>query len=337
MNELRSQGASGRDDMGPRVRAIGNEGAAVPLVSVVVPCFNEEGSLESLYREVERVTWSLPGAEIEYVFVDDGSQDGTLALIKRLREADPRVRFVSLSRNFGKEAAMLAGIRRARGDYVALMDADLQDPPELLADMYAAVVEQGWDCAAARRKSRRGESPVRSMCAAAFYRVFNLFSRTKLVDGARDFRLMTRQMTDAVLSLAEVNRFSKGVFSWVGFRTKWLEYDNVGRAAGATKWSLFDLARYSVEGIVDFSTAPLAASAVMGVLFWFASFIGIVVVVARKIAFGDPIQGWASLVCIVLFAAGAQSLMIALMGQYLSRTYLETKRRPVYVIRSTEE
>jgi len=312
-------------------------GGQMALISIIVPCRNEQGCVESFHEEVGRVAAGLTDAEVEFLFVDDGSTDETLNIIRRLRSEDPRIRFVTFSRNFGKEAAILAGLRHARGDYVVLMDADLQDPPGLLPEMYAAVAGKGWDCAAARRTSRRGESPVRSMFAKAFYRLFNACSRTPLVDGARDFRLMTRQMVDAVLELAEVNRFSKGIFSWVGFRTTWLDYECVERRAGATKWSFFDLVRYSVGGIVDFSTAPLVISAVAGAIFCLAALAGVVIIVVRQLLYGDPVQGWASLACLVLFAGGVQSLMIAILGQYLSRTYLETKRRPAYIVRATEE
>lgn len=309
----------------------------MPLVSIVVPSYNEQESLARFHEEVSHVVAGLEGADIEFIFVDDGSSDGTLETIKRLRDVDPRVRFVSFSRNFGKEAAILAGLRSARGEYVALMDADLQDPPSSLPEMYRAVCEEGWDCAAMRRSSRTGESRARSVCAEAFYRVFNAVSHTQLVSGARDFRLMTRQMTDAVLELSEVNRFSKGLFAWVGFRTRWFEYENIERAAGTTKWSFLGLVRYSIDGIVDFSTAPLALASGFGFLLCVLAVLGVIGIVARKLMFDDPVQGWSSLACLVLFVGGVQMFTVGILGQYLSRTYMETKRRPAYVVRETEE
>jgi glucosyltransferase len=309
----------------------------MPLISIVVPCYNEQESLEIFYEEISRVLGTMGDVESELLLVDDGSSDGTLEVIRRLRAIDPRVRFVSFSRNFGKEAAILAGLRHARGDYVALLDADLQDPPSLLPDMYAAVSSGQWDCAAARRTSRTGESRIRSVFATAFYRLFSAISQTPLVNGARDFRIMSRQMVDALLELCEVNRFSKGLFSWVGFRTVWLDYENVERRAGTTKWSFLQLARYSIDGLVDFSTAPLALASAFGFLLCLAAILGVLFIVIRKLAFGDPVEGWSSLACIILFVGGVQSFSIGIVGEYLSRTYLETKHRPVYVVRETEE
>ena len=309
----------------------------MPLISVVVPSYNEEGSLRPFYSEVAAVVSSLPGADAEFVFVDDGSADDTLAVIRSLRDADPRVRYVSFSRNFGKEAALFAGLRYSRGDYVVVMDADLQDPPRLLPEMYAAVTEGGWDCAAARRTSRRGESRVRSFFAETFYRIFNAMSDTELVSGARDYRVMSRGMVDAILELSEVNRFSKGLMSWVGFKTTWVEYENVERSAGSSKWSFFGLVRYSIEGITDFSTAPLALASALGFLFCLVAFVWIAVIIVRTLVYGNAVPGWSSLACIVLFASGMQFFTIGILGQYLARTYLETKHRPVYVVRETEE
>jgi glucosyltransferase len=307
------------------------------LISVVVPCFNEQAVLHELHAQVVGVVESLSDVDTEFVFVDDGSTDDTLAVIRQLRESDARVRYVSFSRNFGKEAALLAGLKAARGDYVAIMDADLQDPPRLLLEMYRAVCEEGWDCAAARRTTRHGESATRSFFARMFYRVFNSLSPTELVSGARDYRLMTRQMLEAVLELSEVNRFSKGLLTWVGFRTKWIDYENVERSHGTTKWSFFGLLRYSLEGIIAFSTAPLALASALGFVFCFAAAVWIVAIVVRTEVFGNPTPGWSSLACIVLFASGLQFFTIGILGQYLARTYLETKRRPIYVIRETEE
>jgi len=309
----------------------------MPLLSIVVPCFNEEEALGHFHDELVRVVAGMSGVDVEFVLVDDGSSDGTLAVMRSMRAADQRVRFVSFSRNFGKEAALLAGLRHARGDCVAIMDADLQDPPALLPEMYAAVAGGEWDCAAARRTSRTGESRIRSWFADSFYRLFNAISPTKLVPGARDFRVMSRQMVDALLELAEVNRFSKGLFAWVGFRTKWLEYENIERVAGGTKWSFFGLLRYSFDGIIDFSTAPLALASALGLLFCLLALVVGLFIVIRKLVWGDAVQGWTSLAVLVLFVGGLQSFTVGILGQYLSRTYLETKRRPVYIVRETED
>jgi glycosyltransferase involved in cell wall biosynthesis len=306
------------------------------LLSIITPCFNEEESVAAFHAEVSRVVATMPGVDVEFIFVDDGSSDGTLSAVKRLREHDARVRFVSFSRNFGKEAAILAGLRYAAGDFVTLMDADLQDPPSLLPQMYASVASGEWDCAAARRTTRTGESPVRSWFARRFYRTFNAVSKVELVDGARDFRLMTRQVTDAVLELTEVNRFSKGILSWVGFRTTWIPFENVERAAGTTKWSLFGLMRYAIDGIVDFSPAPLAIASTVGLLSCVAALVGIVVIIGKTLIWGDPVAGWPSLACIVLLVGGMQLFASGVLGEYLSRTYLEAKHRPMYIARETD-
>lgn len=303
------------------------------LLSVVVPCYNEEKALPFFYEEIIRISAALKekyGLETEYWFVDDGSRDGTLALVKKLHAEDSRVHYVSFSRNFGKEAAIYAGLEAARGDYVTLMDADLQDPPELLPEMFEAVTG-GFDCAATRRVDRKGEPPVRSFFARCFYRLINRISKTEIVDGARDFRLMTRQMVDAILSMSEVNRFSKGIFGWVGFKTKWIEFENVERVAGETKWSFWKLFLYSINGIVAFSTAPLAIASIAGILFCGLAFLALLFIFIRALAWGDPVAGWPSMVCIILLVGGIQLFSIGVLGQYLSKTYLETKRRPVYI------
>ncbi|HIV96386.1 MAG TPA: glycosyltransferase family 2 protein [Candidatus Agathobaculum stercoravium] len=309
----------------------------MPEISIVVPCYNEEASLPLFYREITRVAAEMDYADFEFVFIDDGSEDNTLPTLRRLAAADRRVRFVSFSRNFGKEAGMLAGLEAATGDYVALMDADLQDPPALLPELYKAVTEEGYDCAATRRTTREGEPPIRSFCARMFYKIINKISDADIVDGARDYRLMRRSMVDAILSLREYNRFSKGIFGWVGFKTKWVPYVNVERVAGETKWSFWKLFRYSLEGIVAFSTVPLALASVLGVLVCLAAFVFVVVVLVKTLAFGDPVGGWPSMMCVILFLGGVQLLCIGILGQYLSKTYLETKRRPVYLVRETEE
>ncbi len=303
------------------------------LLSVVVPCYNEEKALPFFYEEIIRISAALKekyGLETEYWFVDDGSRDGTLALVKKLHAEDSRVHYVSFSRNFGKEAAIYAGLEAARGDYVTLMDADLQDPPELLPEMFEAVTG-GFDCAATRRVDRKGEPPVRSFFARCFYRLINRISKTEIVDGARDFRLMTRQMVDAILSMSEVNRFSKGIFGWVGFKTKWIEFENVERVAGETKWSFWKLFLYSIDGIVAFSTAPLAIASIAGILFCGLAFLALLFIFIRALAWGDPVAGWPSMVCIILLVGGVQLFSIGVLGQYLSKTYLETKRRPIYI------
>ena len=309
----------------------------MPEISIVVPCYNEEASLPLFYREITRVAAEMDYADFEFVFIDDGSEDNTLPTLRRLAAADRRVRFVSFSRNFGKEAGMLAGLEAATGDYVALMDADLQDPPALLPELYKAVTEEGYDCAATRRTTREGEPPIRSFCARLFYKLINKISDADIVDGARDYRLMRRSMVDAILSLREYNRFSKGIFGWVGFKTKWVPYVNVERVAGETKWSFWKLFLYSLEGIVAFSTVPLALASVLGVLVCLAAFVFVVVVLVKTLAFGDPVGGWPSMMCVILFLGGVQLLCIGILGQYLSKTYLETKRRPVYLVRETEE
>ena len=268
----------------------------------------------------------------ELLFIDDGSKDSTLSGIKDLAANHEEIKYISFSRNFGKEAAMYAGLQHAQGDYVVFMDADLQDPPSLLPDMSKAVAEDGYDSAATRRVTRAGEPPIRSFFARLFYRLMNKISHTELVDGARDYRLMNRKFVNALLELSEYNRFSKGLFGWVGFRTKWFDYENVERVAGETKWSFWKLLLYAVDGIVAFSTVPLIASTVFGLLSCLLSFAGILFVIVRKLLVGDPIQGWASTVCIILLMGGIQLLCTGILGQYLAKTYLETKKRPVYII-----
>lgn len=303
----------------------------------MVPCYNEEEALPLFYQEATRVAGEMSGIDFEFVFIDDGSRDNTLSVLRRLAAADRRVRFVSFSRNFGKEAGMLAGLEAATGDYVALMDADLQDPPALLPELYRAVTEEGYDCAATRRTTRAGEPPIRSFFARLFYRLIHKISDADIVDGARDYRLMRRAVVDAILSMREYNRFSKGIFGWVGFRTKWIPFVNVERVAGETKWSFWKLFRYSLEGIVAFSTVPLALASVLGVLLCLIAFVFILVVLVKTLAFGDPVGGWPSMICVILFLGGVQLLCIGILGQYLSKTYLETKRRPIYLVRETEE
>ena len=304
------------------------------LLSIIVPCYNEQEVLPLFYDAIARTAVELADlAELEILLVDDGSRDKTLETARALAAEDKRVRYVSFSRNFGKEAAMFAGLEKAKGDYVAIMDADLQDPPALLCEMLSAVMSGEYDCCATRRVTRKGEPKIRSLFARMFYRLINRMSKTEIVDGARDYRVMTRQMVDAVLSMREYNRFSKGIFSWVGFETKWLEYENVERAAGETKWSFWKLFRYSLEGIVGFSTAPLALSSVMGFIFCV-----IAVVLARVYAlktwiWGDPVAGFPTLICVIFLIGGIQLFCVGILGQYLAKTYLETKRRPLYLVK----
>ena len=303
------------------------------LLSIIVPCFNEAEAIEKFYTETSAVCAALPDTRVEYIFVDDGSRDGTLSILRALAERDGAVRWLSFSRNFGTEAALYAGLEHARGDYAAVMDADLQDPPELLPELLAAVRCGEYDCAAVRRVDRKGEPPIRSWFARQFYKLINKMSKTEIVDGARDYRVMTRQMVDSVLSVTEYNRFSKGIFSWVGFRTKWVETVNVERAAGESKWSFFKLLVYALDGIIAFSTAPLAIASVLGLLFCLLSFAAIVFVIVRQLVWGGSAYGWPSLVCIILFVTGIQLFCVGILGQYLAKTYLEVKGRPIYILR----
>lgn len=306
-------------------------------ISVVVPCYNEEQALEYFYKEICNVAKEMNEFEFEFIFVNDGSKDKTLEILRNMSKIDKRVRYISFSRNFGKEAAMYAGFQNCKGDYITIMDADLQDPPKMLIEMMKGIKEEGYDCVATRRVTRKGEPPIRSFFARAFYRIINKISKTEIVDGARDFRLMTRQMIDAILSLSENNRFSKGIFGWVGFETKWLEYENVERVAGETKWSFWKLFLYSLDGIVAFSTVPLAIASVFGFIFCVLSVIFIAIIIIKTLIWGDPVGGWPSLACIILFVAGIQLFCIGILGQYISKTYLETKRRPIYIVKETEE
>ena len=304
------------------------------LLSVIVPCYNEEASVALFHEELIKNDpfFAANQIEMELIYIDDGSGDATAAEVKKLIETDKRVHLVSFSRNFGKEAAMFAGLEKAKGDYVVMMDVDLQDPPSLLPEMFEGIWE-GYDSVATRRVNRKGEPPIRSFFARRFYRLMKKISKTEMMDGARDYRLMTRQMVDAILSMQEYNRFTKGIFGWVGFRTKWLEYENVERARGETKWNFWKLLMYSFDGIVAFSTAPLMISSIMGVLMCMVAFAMIVFTIVRKIIFGDPVSGWPSLVCIILLTSGIQFFCTGILGQYLAKTYMEVKRRPIYLVR----
>ncbi len=304
------------------------------LLSVIVPCYNEEESVELFYTELMKndAFFREKDIEVEVLYIDDGSKDRTVAEVKKLREKDERVHLVSFSRNFGKESAMYAGLEKSKGDYVVMMDVDLQDPPSLLPEMFS-YIEQGYDSVATRRVSRKGEPPIRSFFARRFYKLMKKISKTEIMDGARDYRLMTRQMVDAILSMQEYNRFTKGIFGWVGFNTKWLEYENVERAKGETKWNFWKLLMYSFDGIVAFSTAPLMIASVMGVLFCILAFVMIVFIIVRKLIFGDPVSGWPSLVCIILMTSGVQFFCTGILGQYLAKAYMEVKRRPIYLVK----
>ena len=308
-------------------------------ISVVVSCYNEEKALPLFYEEMERVRKKdFEGiVEFEYIFVNDGSKDNTLKIIKELNQKDPKVRYISFSRNFGKEAAMYAGLEAAEGDYVTLMDADLQDPPALLKQMYDAIKNEGYDSVGTRRVTRKGEPPIRSFFARMFYKIINKMSNIEMVDGARDYRLMKRQVVDAILSLKEYNRYSKGLFSFVGFDTKWIEYENVERVAGETKWSFWKLFKYTLEGITAFSTTPLIFSSIIGLIFCVVAFIAIIFIIVKTLIYGDPTAGWPSMACIIVFVSGIQLFTIGIIGQYLSKTYLEVKKRPIYIIKETEK
>lgn len=306
-------------------------------VTLIVPCYNEEESLPIFYDAVCSVWQQLPDYEMTLLLVNDGSKDGTLSIMRDLAQRDPRVQYISFSRNFGKEAAMYAGFCNAKGDYVAVMDADMQDPPSLLPQMLAALESGEYDSVATRRVTREGEPPIRSFFARMFYRLINRISDADIVDGARDFRLMKREMVDAIVSMCEYNRFSKGIFGWIGFKTKWLPFKNVERVAGETKWNFWKLFKYSLDGIINFSQTPLSIASVSGVIFTFIAFLMILFIVVRKLIFGDPVAGWASTACIILFIGGVQLLCMGIIGQYLAKTYLEVKKRPHYIIAETND
>ena len=304
------------------------------LLSVVVPCYNEEETVADFYTELMKNDpfFRENDMEVEILYINDGSRDNTVAEIKKLHEKDERVHMVSFSRNFGKEAAMYAGLQKSHGDYVVIMDVDLLDPPSLLPEMIG-YLEEGYDSVATRRVSRKGEPPIRSFFARMFYRLMKKISKTEIMDGARDYRLMTRQMVDAILAMPEYNRFTKGIFGWVGFQTKWLEYENVERAKGETKWNFWKLFLYSLDGITAFSTVPLMFASLMGVLFCLLAFGLIIFTIVRKLIFGDPVSGWPSLVCIISLASGVQLFCLGIVGQYLSKTYMEVKNRPIYLVK----
>ncbi|MCI9138368.1 glycosyltransferase [bacterium 1XD42-8] len=307
------------------------------LLTVVVPCYNEEEAIPFFYEEMEKImvlfSEKWPEITFEYLFIDDGSIDNTLYTVKKLRTKDEKVRYVSFSRNFGKEAGIYAGLEKAKGDFVVIMDVDLQDPPKLLPEMFQAIYEEGYDSSATRRVTRKGEPPIRSFFARCFYKIMNRMSETEIVDGARDYRIMNRKMVDAIIHMSEYNRFTKGIYSWVGFKTKWIEFENVERVAGETKWSFWKLFLYSIEGIISFTTAPLTFSIMIGLLMSIAAVFVILFIIIRKWLFGDPTNGWPSMVCIIVFIGGIQLFCMGILGEYLAKTYLETKKRPIYISR----
>ncbi|MBE6877907.1 MAG: glycosyltransferase family 2 protein [Ruminococcaceae bacterium] len=304
-------------------------------ISVVVPCYNEQEALPIFYEETTKELTKIPDVTWEFVLVDDGSRDKTLETMQQLAEKDEKVKYISFSRNFGKESAMYAGLENATGDYVVLMDADLQDPPALLGRMVKEIEENGYDCVGTRRVTRKGEPPIRSFFARMFYKLINKISKTEIVDGARDFRMMKREMVDAVVKMCEYNRFSKGILSWVGFKTLWLEYENIERVAGQTKWNFWKLFLYSIDGIVAFSTAPLVISSLLGIIICAIAFCLMLFYVVKAIMFGDPVSGFPTLISVILMLGGLQLLCLGILGQYLAKTYLETKGRPIYIIGKT--
>ena len=305
-------------------------------ISIIVPCYNEEQAIPYFYEEITKVAKDL-NYDFEFIFVNDGSKDKTIEIVKEYAKKDKRVKFIHFSRNFGKEAAMYAGLELSTGDYVAIMDADLQDPPSLLPQMVSILEDKNsdYDSVGTRRVTRKGEPPIRSFFARKFYKIINKMSKIEMVDGARDYRLMKRQVVNSILELKEYNRYSKGLFEFVGYNTKWLEFENVERVAGETKWSFWKLFLYAIEGIVAFSTAPLAIASIVGFIFCLVSFIMILVIIIKTLAFGDPTSGWPSLVCIIFFVSGIQLFCLGIIGEYLSKTYLETKKRPIYIIKET--
>lgn len=305
-------------------------------VTIIVPCYNEQESLPYFYQETVSVLQKI-NYDYEFLFVNDGSKDGTLPILRELAAQDEHITYLSFSRNFGKEAAMFAGFCNASGDYVAVMDADMQDPPALLPQMLEILESGEYDSVATRRENREGEPPIRSFFARMFYRIINKISDADIVDGARDFRLMKREMVEAIVEMGENNRFSKDIFGWIGFRTYWLSYKNVERVAGETKWSFWKLFKYSIDGIVNFSQVPLSIASIGGIILTLVAFIMVIVVAIRKLIFGDPVDGWASLVCIITFIGGIQLFCMGIIGQYIAKIYLETKHRPHYIVLETNK
>ena len=307
------------------------------LLSIIVPCKNEEQAVPIFYSEFLKVAEKMGKINFEIIFVEDGSTDNTLGIIRDMSAKDPRVRYISFSRNFGKEAAMSAGLKYSMGDYVAIMDADLQDPPQLLPQMFKKMEESGCDCVAARRRTRDGEPKIRSFLARSFYKILNSTSDLKFTEGARDYRLMKRRVVDAIMELPEYNRFLKGIYEWVGFKTEWVEFDNVERCAGETKWTLFQLCVYSLNALTSFSTVPMAIAAIVGILFCIFSSAAIILLSVRQLIFHNSAYGWTSMVCIIFFLCGLQLFCLGMIGQYAAKIYMETKKRPQYIISEISE
>ena len=305
-------------------------------ISIIVPCYNEEEALPIFYKEINRVSKEMKTVDFEFLFINDGSRDKTLDILRDLSKKDKRVRFISFSRNFGKESGMYAGLENATGDYVAIMDADMQDPPEMVKTMYDSIQNEGYDCVALYTKNHKDYSFVRKFFTKCWYKLIGMISSTPQVPGARDFRLMKRKMVDAIISMGEYNRYSKGIFSFVGFNTKWIDYTAPGRVAGVTKWSFWKLFKYALEGILAFSTTPLILAALVGLIFCLIAFFVIVFIIVKTIVWGDPVSGWPSLACIVIFVGGLQLFFFGIMGMYMSKLYLEVKKRPIYIISETE-
>lgn len=307
------------------------------ILSIVVPCYNEEETIPVYYNAMKKQMKKMDYVDFEIIFVNDGSRDNSLNIMRRLAKKDKVIRYISFSRNFGKEAAMYAGLKNAKGDFITTMDVDLQDPPELLEEMYKGITEEKYDCVATKSTSRNGYSFLRKLSTKMFYKIIGSMSKTEMVAGARDYRLMTRQMVDAIISMDEYNRYSKGIFSFVGFDTKWIEYENQERVAGTTKWNFWKLFKYAVDGIVGFSTAPLIFASLIGLIFCLIAFIMIIVIIVRTLIWSDPVAGWPSLVCIIFFVGGINLFCSGIIGEYLAKTYLETKKRPIYIIKETED
>ena len=305
-------------------------------ISIIVPCYNEEEVLPIFYKEINRVSKEMKNVDFEFLFINDGSRDKTLDILRDLSKKDKRVRFISFSRNFGKEAGMYAGLENATGDYVAIMDADMQDPPEMVKTMYDSIQNEGYDCVALYTKNHKDYSFIRKFFTKCWYKLIGMISSTPQVPGARDFRLMKRKMVDAIISMGEYNRYSKGIFSFVGFNTKWIDYTAPGRVAGVTKWSFWKLFKYALEGILAFSTTPLILAALVGLIFCLIAFMVIIFIIVKTIVWGDPVSGWPSLACIVIFVGGLQLFFFGIMGMYMSKLYLEVKKRPIYIISETE-
>ena len=309
------------------------------VISLIIPCFNEEESIGPLYEELCSVSASMKekySVDFEFLMINDGSRDQTLHLIREMAKKDERIHYLSFSRNFGKESCVYAGLENCVGDYIAILDADLQHPPSMLGEMYEGIAKEGYDCVSARRVSRKGEPLIRSFFARCFYWILNRISKTKMVDSATDFSMMTRQVADAILTMPEYNRFYKGIFSWVGFETKWIPYHNVERAHGSTKWSFWRLFIYSLEGVISFSTAPLVLASVLGIVLFLISLVIICFVVARTILYGDPVAGFPTLISAIVFIGGIQLFCIGILGQYLAKTYTEVKKRPIYLVKESK-